>query len=301
MAATAIAGWIASSVAAEAPAPACKSTVTGDVRMHELTSRVFQNTRKLRVLVPPGYDAPENAGRRYPVLYMLDGQNLYDACLSPWSHTEWGVDETVYRLIREKAIPSLIVVGIDSDGTDRAHEYLPYRDFGSDGLLPPAGSHFPDFVTLEVMPLIDSSYRTLRGHDNTGIGGSSYGGVAALYTLMAKPEDFGYGLIESASLHIGMGQLLRDTAPFVARPRKVYIGVGGHEGGRPESSEFFVGLSRKLESNLRAAGYNDSNVRLVVDPDAQHSEIAWAKRLPGALTFLFGDLREPAEPSPPTK
>ena len=103
-------------MAATAPAllaqntAACRPTVSGDVRLHTLTSRIFGNTRTLRVLVPPGYDAPENAAVKYPVLYLLDGQNLFDACLSEISRTEWGVDETVYRLIREKKIPPLIVL-----------------------------------------------------------------------------------------------------------------------------------------------------------------------------------------------
>src|SRR5512136_1615537 len=73
--------------------PPCQSTVSGDLRLHRLRSRIFGNTRTIRVLVPPGYDAPENRGRRYPVLYLLDGQNLFDACLSDVSHREWGVDE----------------------------------------------------------------------------------------------------------------------------------------------------------------------------------------------------------------
>ena len=98
----------ASAVHAQNPA-GCRSTVSGDVRLHTLTSRIFGNTRTLRVLVPPGYDAPGNAAVRYPVLYLLDGQNLFDACLSEVSHTEWGVDETVYRLFREGKIPPIFI------------------------------------------------------------------------------------------------------------------------------------------------------------------------------------------------
>ena len=93
-----------------ARAAECKSTVTGDLRIHPLASKIFNNTRSIRVLLPPGYDAAENRGKRYPVLYMLDGQNQFDACLSDVSHEEWRLDETVYRLIREKAIPEMIVV-----------------------------------------------------------------------------------------------------------------------------------------------------------------------------------------------
>jgi len=278
-------------VAAASPAamPQCHSTVTGDVRVHSFASRVFGNRRMLRVLVPAGYESAENGERRYPVLYLLDGQNLFDACLSDVSHREWGVDETVDRLVAAKALPPLIVVGIDHAGKKRAQEYLPYKDFVGNPKMPePAGRRFPDFLANEVMPFVDAHYRTLRGHASTGIGGSSYGGVAALYTLLARPNDFGYGLIESPTLWVGMGQLVRDTSPLIARPVKVFIGFGGREADDPKIAALLIGLVRNVEANFRAAGYDDTNLRVVIDPDAVHNEDAWAKRLPDALTFLFG-------------
>ncbi len=276
-------------VIAVAQSQPCKSTVSGDLRFHQLTSKIFNNTRTIRVLLPPGYDAPENKDRRYPVLYLLDGQNLFDACLSDVSHNEWQVDEIGYQLMNSKAIPPMIFVGIDHAGKDRAHEYLPYKDFiGSPDMEEPAGKKFPDFLTTEVMPLVDANYRTLKGHNSTGLGGSSYGGVATLYALMAKPQVFGYGLIESPTLWIGMGELVRDTNPFIALPNKVFIGFGGKESGEPAISKL-IALVHLLESNLKANGYNDSTLKVVIDPDAIHTESAWANRLPGALTFLFGD------------
>ena len=279
---------IAPALRAQQPA-ACRSTVSGDLRLHTLTSKVFGNVRTIRVLVPPGYDDPKNASTKYPVLYMLDGQNQFDACLSDVSHTEWGTDETVYRLIGEGKIPPMIVVGIDHAGRDRAHEFLPYKDFvNNPGMREPAGKRFPEFLTSEVMPLVDGAYRTLDDHDHTGIGGSSYGGVAALYALMARPQRFGFGLIESASLMIGMGQLVRDTSPLVAAPLKVFLGFGGREADNPEVNAKFVALVRQVEANFRAAGYNDSNIQVVIGADARHTESAWAERLPGALTFLYG-------------
>ncbi|GAC1657540.1 MAG: alpha/beta hydrolase [Gemmatimonadaceae bacterium] len=270
----------------------CRSTASGDIRLHALTSRIFGNTRSIRVLVPPGYDAPENAAVKYPVLYLLDGQNVFDACLSEITHTEWGVDETVYRLIREKKIPPLIVVGIDHAGKDRAREYLPYKDFYNDAMGEPAGKQFPDFLTNEVMPLVDGRYRTLQGHEHTALGGSSYGGVAALYALLAKPQRIGFGLIESPSLSIGMGQLVRETSPLIAMPIRVYFGFGGRESDNAAVNARLLGLLRQVETNFRAAGYDDASIRVTVDPDARHTEAAWAQRLPGALEFLFGERGE---------
>jgi predicted alpha/beta superfamily hydrolase len=271
-------------------AAACKSTASGDLRLHTLKSSIFGNERMIRVLLPAGYGDAANKDRRYPVLYMLDGQNVFDACLSDVSHHEWSVDETVQKLIAEKKIPPLIVVGVDHAGKDRAHEYLPYRDYDyQPDMDEPAGKRFPDFLTNEVMPLVDGQYRTLQGKRNTGIGGSSYGGVATLYALLAKPDTFGYGLIESPSMSVGRGQLVRDTNPLVARPVKVFVAFGGKEDRDPASNEEMIGLIREVESNFHAAGYDATNFRFVVDPDARHTEAAWEKRLPAALTFLFGD------------
>ncbi|HSD18131.1 MAG TPA: alpha/beta hydrolase-fold protein [Thermomonas sp.] len=276
--------------AATQASPACTPTVKGDLHVHTLKSAIFLNERKIRVLLPAGYSDPANKDRRYPVLYLLDGQNVFDACLSDVSHHEWGADETVQRLAAEKEIPPMIVVGVDHAGKDRAHEYLPYKDFvGNPDMDEPAGKQFPDFMTREVLPLVDGQYRTLQGPANTGIGGSSYGGVASLYALLAKPGTFGYGLIESPTLWIGMGQLVRDTSPLVAMPRRVFVGFGGKESSDPVVTDRLIGLVRQVESNFHAAGHDASTFRVVVDADAQHTEAAWEQRLPGALVFLFGD------------
>ncbi len=281
------------------PAVACKSTVSGDLRLHTLRSLIFRNERKIRVLLPRGYDDAANSGRRYPVLYMLDGQNLFDACLSDVSQHEWGLDEITAQLTSAGEMPPFIVVGVDHAAALRASEYLPYKDFvGNPDMAEPAGKQFPDFLVREVMPLVDGHYRTLKGAPNTGIGGSSYGGVATLYALLARPSEFGYGLIESPTLWVGMGQLVRDTHPLAAMPARVFMGFGGKEADNPAISQKMIGMVQQVEANFRAAGYDDSNVRVVIDPAALHTEAAWEKRLPGALRFLFGDWQPQALPRP---
>lgn len=285
---------LALAVLAAAPlagqAPECASTATGDLRLHTLHSEMFRNTRTIRVLVPPGYDDPANAERRYPVLYLLDGQNVFDACLSDVSRREWEADETVHRLINEGTIPPMIVVGIDHAGRQRGHEYLPFRDHVYSPDMPePAGDRFPRFVAREVMPLVNGAYRTHTGRDHTAIGGSSYGGVAALYAILARPNDFGRALIESPSLHVGMGELVRLTDPLAAFPARVFIAFGGRESSNPAMSDRLIAFVRQVEANFRAAGYDDGTLRVVIEPEGRHSEPDWARRLPGALTFLFGE------------
>lgn len=288
---------VGASHAAATQAPStCTATVTGDLRMHALKSAIFGNERTIRVLLPAGYADAANKDRRYPVLYLLDGQNVFDACLSAVSHHEWGADESVQRLVAENKIPPMIVVGVDHAGIQRAHEYLPYKDFvGNPDMDEPAGKRFPDFMAREVLPLVDGQYRTLQGPANTGIGGSSYGGAASLYALLAKPNVFGYGLIESPVLWIGLGQLVRDTSPLVAMPQRVFIGFGGKESSNAAVNRKMVDLVGQVEANFRAAGYDASNLRVVVDTAAEHTEAAWEQRLPEALTFLYGSPDTPAK------
>src|ERR1700756_977504 len=98
---------------------------TGDLRLHEFRSRFFRNTRFLRVWLPPGYDDSENSARRYPVLYLNDGQNLFEPSTS-FTGVEWQVDETAERLIREGQVPPMIIVGIDNAGKGPLRESIPY-------------------------------------------------------------------------------------------------------------------------------------------------------------------------------
>src|SRR2546428_8060833 len=116
---------------AQAQTQPCRSTVIGTVELVELTSRVFHNERYLRVWLPPGYADPANKDKRYPALYMMDGQTLFDGCTATGDGvSEWRIDEALTTLIAERTVPPLIVIGVDHMGVSRAHEYLPYRDIG---------------------------------------------------------------------------------------------------------------------------------------------------------------------------
>jgi enterochelin esterase-like enzyme len=273
----------------------CKSTVVGELQKRTFTSTTFGDTQTLRIWLPPGYGDPANAQKHYPVLYMMDGENLFDACTSSFHH-EWQIDETLTRLIADNEIDPLIVVGIDSPGKRRTDEYIPYADpiFSA---AEPHGKLFPEFLATEVLPFITHELRVLNDPDHTAIGGSSYGSVAALYTLLHRPDLFGLGLLESTSFQVGNGQMLRDTAPLAIGPRRVSVGVGMNELGDNaardhgmESAVFntgFVQLSEQLAANLKAAAFNHPAVLVVKQPGAKHEEAAWAERFPAAIKFLF--------------
>jgi predicted alpha/beta superfamily hydrolase len=266
-------------------------TVIGWLEIVPFQSKIFHNTRMLRVLVPANYFSPHNAHRSYPVLYLQDGQNLFDEATS--SKGEWHVDETVEHLVGGFKIPPMFVVGIDNAGDTRSSEYLPYPDplNEKDGAADEKnvqGKEYTRFLTTEVMPFIEKRYRIARGATNTGIGGSSYGGVITLYTALEHPDIFGRVLVESPELWIGKNQLLKDAGNAKELPRKMYIGIGTTEASEPTRSTDIVNQVRDLEAILVKKGMGAGRLRVAIEEGGQHDEAAWSRRLPDALLFLYG-------------
>ncbi len=260
---------------------------TGDLRLHEFRSRVFRNTRFLRVWLPPGYDDAGNAGRQYPVFYLNDGQNLFEAATS-FTGVEWQVDETAERLIGEGAVPPMIIVGMDNAGKDRIREYMPHRSMNP-VMLRVQGRHYPDFLMKEVMPFVERNYRVATGAENTGLGGSSLGALIALYTVMVRPGVIGRLLVESPSLWASHRQVIKESRSVRIWPERIYLGVGTAEAGSAERSRTVVDDVRELTAILRRAVLSEKRLRLVIKDGAGHNEAAWADRFPEALRFLFGE------------
>ena len=270
-----------------AEAPAQSGGADARQQEFELVSDVFDNKRTIRVLLPPSYFEPKQAERRYPVFYFTDGWDAWNG---------WGLPEVAEQLWKEDAIPEVIFIGVYNGGrtreakdvaTGRANEYLPYRDpYWPDERPDPNGHLFPDFLFGEVMPAVNDRFRTKTGADHTGLAGSSYGGIAVLYTALVRPDRIGYLLAESPSLHVGRTEILELVAHQDRLPLRVYLGVGTAEGetadDRAETvasvEELHVALGRRL---------NDDRLRLVVAEGATHWYDAWKERLPVALTFLL--------------
>jgi predicted alpha/beta superfamily hydrolase len=259
--------------------------LAGELRLHELQSRIFRNTRMLRVWLPPGYSATENQGRHYPVFYLNDGQNLFDPATA-YIGVDWQADEAADRLIRAGRIPPLIIVGIDNAQKDRPREYLPYRSF-SPPIMRPQGKPYPDFLLSEVMPFVYQRYRIARGPENTGLGGSSLGAIISLYTVMSRPGIFGRLLLESPSLFIANRRLVKSSRALRQWPARIFIAIGTREAGNEDRDRKTVEDVRELEHVLRRAGLREDRLLVKIDEGATHHEREWAKRFPEALTFLF--------------
>jgi enterochelin esterase-like enzyme len=283
-------------VYADTPAP-CASTASGDIEIVPLKSPVFGNERNLRVWLPPGYHDAANASKTYPVLYLFDAQMLFDRCTAPGQLAEWRVDETLADLIRRGEIPPIIVVGIDNAGAHRNHEYQPYPNplLASKDPQGLAGDRIPTFLAEDVLPFISAHYRISKNRNETGIGGSSAGAVAALVALISRPDLFGLGLLESTSLQFGNGQLIRETSPILRGPFRVSVGVGTAELepdisnalGVPDFNASIVQLNQMLAANFKAAMFNHPDVKLTIQQGARHGNEYWGERFPAAVKFLY--------------
>jgi len=283
------------------PVPA-SGQVTGRLEVVQLHSRVFGNTRFLRIWLPPGYGEEANPSTTYPVLYLNDGQNLFDAATSTFSDHEWRADEVATDLIRRKVVRPFVIVGIDHAGRrGRAREYLPYPDAYLDPPEPhPQGRLYGAFLEREVLPFVEGRYRVASSREGRFLGGSSYGALAALYVASSHPGLFGGLLLESPSFYVDDSRVLRELDPARLKLDRVYLGVGTNELGRkgcpdddPGNREAVDGVLQAA-SLLRRAGLEEPRgLRVVVEACATHGEEAWARRLGPALTFLLKTRQEP--------
>lgn len=238
--------------------------------------------RDLFVYLPPSY---RQSGRRYPVLYMQDGQNLFDSALSYAG--EWQVDETLSALAAEGI--EALVVGIPNAGKNRIIEYNPFHP------QTPNGAQYVDFMANTVKPLIDREFRTLPEREHTGVIGSSMGGLISLYAYFAAPQVFGMAGVVSPALWFGKGQMYDFVAraPFV--PGRVYLDVGTQEvagtgKNRHHAQAYLESVQRMAQTLLKKGYVAGENLWYVEDEGGQHNETDWARRLPDMLRFLFTGL-----------
>ncbi|MFH1502106.1 MAG: alpha/beta hydrolase-fold protein [Candidatus Eisenbacteria bacterium] len=261
-------------------------TVVGDLRRHTgFPATKLGNSRDVLVYLPPGYDAEPD--RRYPVLYMHDGQNLFDAATS-FIGVEWSVDETVTRMVEAGQIRPLIVVGIENT-SDRAYEYTPAPDRARGG---GGASLYADFILNDLKPFIDRTYRTLPDRENTGVAGSSLGGIASLYLAWAHPNVFSRVAAMSTSYGWADSHILSFVAERKPPPGvRVWIDMGTAEDRSDRDGDGvpdIIKLHRRMRDILMEEGLPiPGRLKYVEDEGAVHNERAWSARFPRALQFLF--------------
>jgi metallo-beta-lactamase class B len=268
------------------PAPARAHSATASVRVMDTAFAMPQlgRTRRVWIYLPPDY---ASSGTRYPVLYMHDGQNLFDAATSYAG--EWGVDESLDSL-HAAGDPGVIVVGVENGQRLRMNEYSPWvhpRHGGGEG------DEYADFLATTLKPYVDQRYRTRPGPESTGIMGSSMGGLISLYTALRHPDVFGRVGVMSPSLWFSDSVFVAARA---ARPSgtRFYFLSGGKEGPR-ENPGVVVADQRRMTDTLAAAGWMlGTDLHASAPDDGTHSEWFWRREFPAAYRWLFA---APATPS----
>ncbi|WP_372368417.1 alpha/beta hydrolase [Candidatus Uabimicrobium sp. HlEnr_7] len=240
------------------------------------SSSILNNNRTLRVYLPPSYH--ENTEKKYPVIYMHDGQNLFDASTA-FGGVEWQVDETMNLLVVQGKIKEAIIIGMDNTGASRISEYTPSVDAKYGG---GNGDKYLDFISTEVVPFINSKYRTMHGKNNCMLMGSSLGGLISFYAGWTRSEIFGsVGCLSSSFWWNNEDQTSQVKNSNHARLLNIYIDSGGDSDGRQQTLRMYEALKEQ--------GYKDKkNLYYFVDKNGQHSEKYWAQRLYIPLVFLLG-------------
>jgi len=239
------------------------------------------------VWLPPGYE--RDTDQRYPVLYLHDGQNVFDAQAAG---AEWQVDEAAQKGVASGRLRPFIIVAVASNET-RTRDYTPTEmTIPAERLGRPAperqgggAAAYARFLVEELKPAIDARFRTRPGVADTAVGGSSFGGLMSMWLALHQPQTFGAALVVSPSVWWDDRFVLRDAAATTPQRRpRLWVDMGALEG------EQAVVLARELMALLRQRGWSEANggLRFTEDPRGQHDEASWARRVPAMLDFLYG-------------
>ena len=249
------------------------------VPFRKMRSKYLFFRRDVVVMLPAGYHSKKDRDKRYPVLYMHDGNNLFDP-LASYQGVDWGIDEAVAGLTAGGEMEEIIVVGIYNTRA-RMIEYAPFAD---EKQKQHQGAGYLKFIERELKPMIDSKFRTKPGPRNTAVGGSSMGGIISLYYGLTRPDIFTGMIVMSPALWWGGGKIAEIAAESNFNPEttRLWMDMGTAEG------DDMVNSTREFDSKFRKLYPNFKNYVYAEFEDATHSEEAWRDRLHLALKHLYG-------------
>ena len=252
-------------------------------RVHKhagFTSRFLPGRRDISVYVPPGYD--ESQDRRYPLLILHDGQNLFDPATSFIPGRTWRVAENADDAIAAGEVEQLVIVGVANAGERRLAEYTPSRDWKLGG---GEAGKYALLLTRELMPFLHARYRLRSEPEHTGLGGSSLGGLVSLWMGLGHPEIFGRLAVLSPSVwwnHRYILAYLNDVAPGLHHRPRIWLDVGDQEGRRTLAD------ADMLHARLLKQGWHEGqDVQFETIAGGTHDEASWAERVRPMLRFLF--------------
>ena len=269
-------------------APARPARIKGELRVHKaFHSRFLARDRDVIVYLPPGYS--DDKERRYPVLYLHDGQNLFDPASSFIPGQDWQVDETADALIASGQLDPIIIVGIYNTGEDRIDEYTSTRDQkhkrGGKADL------YGRLIVEELKPFIDSEYRTLKDARNTGLGGSSLGGLVSLYLALRYPHVFSRVAVMSPSIWWDDRALIKRVWSLNDKPGlRLWLDMGTNEG---RSDHHLEGAAMLRDALVNKGWREGIDLMFYLAPGGTHSETAWGSRFDLVLRFLFAKIDQP--------
>jgi len=247
-----------------------KGQITGTVTYHRQIEGFGLEPRDVIVWLPPGYENSED--KKYPVLYMQDGQNTFDPATSAFG-VDWQIDETCDSLIRNQLMEPLIVVGIYCT-PQRMHEYVPND----------TAQRYMKLVTQTIKPLIDKTYRTLTNREHTFVGGSSAGGIISFMLCWEYPEVFSKAICMSPAFKIQRIDYVKTVEAYYGKKKDIYFYIDN--GGLDLETYLQPGIDDMLNV-LNAKGFKkDADYYWQSFPEATHNEAAWAKRFPTAIQWI---------------
>lgn len=246
-------------------------------------SKIMKNKRNIRIYLPPSYHAAAN--RYYPVLYVHDGQNVFEA-LESYSGESWDLHQTTENLIKKKKIEEIIIVAVDNMKSERLAEYAHQDGVFQGEKIKARGLKYENFFIKELMPYIEKNYRVKNGPKNTALMGSSMGGLVSFNIGLKRADLFGKLAIMSPSFWWGQTNPIEklNSYNYQGLKSKIWLDTGDKEGELMSFSEAVIAEMKKIK--------NKYNLNLVYyeAPNAEHSELAWAKRVHSPLLYFFGKI-----------